>query len=104
MDTLQIPDIKELDNETQKRIYEHEGRILREKINRVRVGKKKLTFYLSDGRTISAPINWYPFLDKASPPHRNNYKIAGGGWSVWWPDLDDGLNSRHLLKGKAPDC
>jgi len=48
---------------------------------------------LADGRTISAPLAWYPRLLHATPEQRADWQIAGGGYGIHWPSqitLDTG--------------
>jgi hypothetical protein len=58
---------------------------------------------LADGRTITVPLSWFPRLEKASPAQRANWRIAGGGFGIHWPDLDEDLSTAGLLRGaRAP--
>ncbi len=52
-----------------------------------------------DGRTISVPLAWYPKLLHAAEEQRKNWKIAGGGYGIHWPDLDEDLSTEGLLRG-----
>jgi len=52
-----------------------------------------------DGRSIAAPLVWYPRLLKATPAQRSHWEIAGGGYGVHWPDLDEDLSTERLLRG-----
>jgi Protein of unknown function (DUF2442) len=54
---------------------------------------------LMDGRTISVPLVWYPKLLRATEEQRKNWKIAGGGYGIHWPDLDEDLSTEGLLRG-----
>ncbi|HEY6263180.1 MAG TPA: DUF2442 domain-containing protein [Candidatus Acidoferrum sp.] len=56
---------------------------------------------LMDGRTISVPLTWYPRLLHASKEQLNKWKIAGGGYDIHWPDLDEDLRTEGLLR-EAP--
>jgi hypothetical protein len=57
-------------------------------------------FWLSpDGRTISAPLAWYPRLLNATPSQRANCQIAGAGYGVHWPEIDEDLSVEGLLRG-----
>lgn len=66
----------------------------------VRVTNDLLTFELSDGRTISAPIVWYPRLAYATPEERNKWEFIGRGIGVHWPDLDEDISVENLLQGR----
>jgi Protein of unknown function (DUF2442) len=34
-----------------------------------------------------------------TPIQRKNWKIAGGGYGVHWPDVDEDLSTEGLLRG-----
>ncbi len=70
-----------------------------ERVADVQVGEDELSVRLMDGRTISAPLAWYPRLLKATPAQRRNWKIAGGGYGIHWPDVDEDLSTEGLLRG-----
>jgi hypothetical protein len=63
------------------------------------VTEKTLTFELTDGRTISVPLSWFPRLVHATPEERNHWEI-GSGIGVHWPDLDEDISVENLLQGK----
>ncbi len=54
---------------------------------------------LADGRSISAPVAWYPRLLDASPSERANWELAGGGFGIHWPAIDEDLSVEGLLRG-----
>lgn len=58
-----------------------------------------LSVSLRDGRVISVPLVWYPRLLNAAPNQRSNWKIAGGGFGIHWPDIDEDLSTDGLLRG-----
>ncbi len=58
-----------------------------------------LSVDLSDGRTITVPIAWYPRLLHATPAERANWQVSGGGFGIHWPDIDEDLSSDGLLRG-----
>ena len=64
----------------------------------VTVSDKALTVTLSDGRTISAPLEWYPRLANASPKQRANWRLIGVGEGIHWPDVDEDISVEGLLK------
>lgn len=53
---------------------------------------------LADGRTISAPIAWFPRLLHASVTQREHWESAGGGYGIHWPELDEDLSTEGLLR------
>jgi hypothetical protein len=62
-----------------------------------------LSVSLHDGRVISVPLVWYLRLLNATPAQRKNCKVAGGGYGIHWPDIDEDLSTEGLLRGaKAP--
>jgi len=54
---------------------------------------------LIDGRTISAPLVWFPRLLEASKEQRGNWELLGGGEGIHWPDVDEDLSVAGLLIG-----
>jgi hypothetical protein len=70
-----------------------------ERIVNVRVDEHTVSADLADGRTISAPLAWFPRLLHATPDQRANWQLSGGGFGVHWPDLDEDLSSAGLLRG-----
>jgi hypothetical protein len=59
-----------------------------------------LTAELDDGRAISIPIGWYPRLAHGTPQERGRFEIAGAGYSIHWPDLDEDIGIEGLLTGR----
>lgn len=70
-----------------------------ERVTDVAVGSDTLTVGLKDGRSISVPLAWFPKLLHATDAQRKNWKIAGGGYGIHWPDLDEDLSTEGLLRG-----
>lgn len=70
-----------------------------ERVRDVRLDDESLSVSLMDGRTISVPLAWYPRLLEASPEQRARWEIAGGGYGLHWPDLDEDLSTEGLLRG-----
>jgi hypothetical protein len=54
---------------------------------------------VSDGRTVSAPLAWYPRLDEGSAEQRLDFRIYEGGVGVHWPSLDEDISLDGLLAG-----
>lgn len=65
----------------------------------VHVSKDTLSVELSDGRTISVPIDWYPRLTHATEQERSNWRIIGKGHGIHWEDLDEDISVKNLLTG-----
>ena len=55
---------------------------------------------LSDGRTISAPLAWYPRLLSGTPDERSHLRLIGRGEGIHWPDLDEDISVENLIFGK----
>ena len=66
----------------------------------VAVSDDTLSVDLSDGRTISVPLAWYPRLVHATPEERNNWRFIGDREGIHWPDLDEDVSVANLLAGK----
>jgi hypothetical protein len=60
-----------------------------------------LTVELSDGRSVSVPLAWYPRLMHGTPDERSNWRLVGQGLGVHWPALDEDISVENLLAGRA---
>ncbi len=67
----------------------------------VHVNEDTLSVELSDGRTISAPLAWYPRLLHGSPRERRNWRLIGRGHGIHWEGLDEDISVEGLLAGHA---
>lgn len=72
-----------------------------ERVADVRCDDATLTVDLADGRTIAAPLAWYPRLLHATPEQRANWQRSAGGYGIHWPDVDEDLSTERLLRGSA---
>lgn len=70
-----------------------------ERVLDVRFDEHSLIVDLMDGRSISAPLAWYPRLAKASVEQRAHWEKCGGGYGIHWPDVDEDLSTEGLLRG-----
>ena len=70
-----------------------------ERGNDVRISGDTLSVDLMDGRTITVPLVWYPRLSDATPAQLARWEIAGAGYGIHWPDLDEDLSTEGLLRG-----
>jgi hypothetical protein len=70
-----------------------------ERVANVKVTKDTLCVALRDGRTITVPLAWYPRLLNATVSQRKNWRVAGGGYGIHWPDVDEDLSTEGLLRG-----
>ena len=69
------------------------------RVRDVQIDADRLTVDLMDGRTIAVPLAWYPRLLAATPEQRAHWEIAGGGYGIHWPDIDEDLSTDGLLRG-----
>lgn len=65
----------------------------------VYVSEDTLSVELSDGRSISVPIDWYPRLTHATDQERSNWRIIGNGHGIHWEELDEDISVKNLLTG-----
>jgi len=73
------------------------------RVRDVAIDENELHVALMDGRTISVPLAWYPRLAEASAAQRAVWQIAGGGFGIHWPEIDEDLSTEGLLRGaRAP--
>ena len=66
----------------------------------VKVTEDTLSVDLSDGRTISVPLEWFPRLVQATPVERNNWRLIGKGHGIHWKDIDEDISIEGLLAGR----
>jgi hypothetical protein len=66
----------------------------------VTVTRDTLSVDLSDGRTISAPLAWYPRLQHATAAERKKWRFIGKGQGIHWLDIDEDISIEGLLAGK----
>jgi hypothetical protein len=66
----------------------------------VLVSEDSLTIDLVDGRTVIAPLTWYPRLWHGTREERLKFEIIGDGTILHWPDLDEDLSVSGILAGR----
>jgi hypothetical protein len=69
-------------------------------ITQVTITDDTLAVDLTDGRSISAPLAWYPRLLHGTPAERNHWRLIGRGGGIHWPDLDEDISAENLLAGQ----
>lgn len=69
-------------------------------VENITITQDTLSVDLSDGRTISVPLAWYPRLAYASQTEQNNWRLIGKGYGIHWEDLDEDISVEGLLTGK----
>jgi len=67
----------------------------------VTVTDDALRVELSDGRTISVPLAWFPRLLDATKKERDNWRFIGKGEGIHWSDLDEDISVEGLLAGRS---
>ena len=67
----------------------------------VSVTEDTLSVDLSDGRTISVPLAWFPRLMHGTRKERGNWRLIGKGDGIHWNDLDEDISIENLLLGQA---
>lgn len=70
-----------------------------ERVADVQISDDELKVRLMDGRTISAPLAWFPRLLHATPEQRSKWSIAGAGYGIHWEEIDEDLSTEGLLRG-----
>ncbi len=70
-----------------------------ERVSNVTFDAERLIVDLFDGRTIAVPLAWYPRLAHASPEERDEWEVAGAGYGIHWPRIDEDLSVEGLLRG-----
>ena len=63
------------------------------------VGSKELRVELTDGRSISAPLEWFPRLAGATRGERADWRLIGAGVGIHWPRIDEDVSVAGLLAG-----
>ena len=66
----------------------------------VTVTADTLSADLSDGRSISVPLAWFPRLVHATRKERDNWRLIGNGDGIHWEDLDEDISVENLLLGQ----
>ncbi len=60
-----------------------------------------LVVELSDGRSITVPVAWFPRLENGTPAERQNWRLIGKGEGIHWPELDEDISVERLLAGRG---
>jgi Protein of unknown function (DUF2442) len=66
----------------------------------VRVSDDALIVDLTDGRTVSAPLAWYPRLLHGTAAERADHQLIGEGLGIHWPQLDEDVSVEGILAGR----
>lgn len=60
----------------------------------------KIVIQLVDGREVSAPLEFYPRLSKATPQQRLDLRLMGDGTGIHWNALDEDLSVDSIVMGR----
>lgn len=66
----------------------------------VRFSEDDFTVDLSDGRTITIPLAWFPRLFHATLAERGHWRWIGRGIGIHWPELDEDIAVEDLVLGR----
>ena len=69
-------------------------------LDQIHIDDDTLTVRLVDGRTITAPLSWYPRHMRATAAERTDWRLMGDGEGVHWPALDEDLSLESLIAGR----
>lgn len=69
-------------------------------IQGVSLTDESLIVELEDGRTLTAPLCWFPRISHATPEERANWRLIGPGIGIYWEDIDEDVSVESLLLGK----
>ncbi len=69
-------------------------------VTNVLIDEDSITVDLSDGRTITVPLSWYPRLLHTEVNERKNWRLIGNGEGIHWPDVDEDISVRGIIAGK----
>ena len=67
---------------------------------RVTVTDDTLGVELSDGRSVTVPLTWFPRLLYATAGEREGWRLIGRGEGIHWEALDEDISVESLLAGK----
>ncbi|MBS4027452.1 MAG: DUF2442 domain-containing protein [Ignavibacteriales bacterium] len=70
-----------------------------ERVKDVYFTDDEISVQLMDGRTISAPLIWYPRLFHATKKQLRHWEICGGGYGIHWEEIDEDISTEGLLRG-----
>ncbi|QQE64088.1 hypothetical protein GFS31_07660 [Leptolyngbya sp. BL0902] len=72
-------------------------------IQAIEITDDSLSVDLSDGRTITVPLAWYPRLLHSSPEERQTWRLIGNGSGIHWPHLDEDISLKNIILGQPSE-
>ncbi len=70
-----------------------------ERVKSVSFADERIVVDLMDGRTISAPLEWFPRLAQATPAQLAAWEPCAAGLGLHWEELDEDISTEGLLRG-----
>ena len=67
---------------------------------RATVTDDTLSVELSDGRSVSVPLAWFPRLLHGTQQERDRWRLIGKGEGIHWDGLDEDISIESLLAGR----
>ena len=64
----------------------------------VRFTEDAMQVSLSDGREISAPLEWFTRLRDATPGQRSKWRFIARGIGIHWDEIDEDIAVTTLLR------
>jgi Protein of unknown function (DUF2442) len=59
-----------------------------------------LSVDVSDRRTVTVPLTWFPRLLHGTPTERGDWRLIGRGEGIHWEALDEDISVESLLAGR----
>ena len=69
-------------------------------IQDVSVTDEDLSVDLTDGRSLTVPLVWFPRLMHGTVDERNQWRLIGRGAGIHWPELDEDISLEGLILGR----
>ncbi|HSM83234.1 MAG TPA: DUF2442 domain-containing protein [Nodosilinea sp.] len=69
-------------------------------IQSIEITDDTLSVDLSDGRTISVPLAWYPRLLHGSSEERQSWRLIASGEGIHWNILDEDISVKNIILGQ----
>ena len=63
----------------------------------VSITDDRLRVTLRDGRELTVPLTWYPWLEGADAAARADVEIIEDGQGIWWNTIEEGLSVPGLF-------
>ncbi len=68
-----------------------------QRVAEVETDSATLRVRLRNGEWLSVPLAWYPRLLAGTAEQRGRWEVAGAGFGIHWPELDEDLSVEGLL-------